>query len=726
MQEAQNYFRSQNRIRKIIYFAATIALALTNDVVATPRDRRPIGDDSSQSPSRIVQEEFSRQVAPDAGSAEAPILFCVGLHIEPLGATVSELVSSGKDAAGRKDGQDFNDEDFFRIHADSIKSLKTVIQKHGGKLTVQAQTPFTKMVVQTKNHLFSDLADAGHELALHFHEDAHLGKKCERLPPAVWTAVMKEEIAWIKKAAGREVPIRYWSGGNPYPRLLEAASAAGLEVMSDHKNPRKQETDDKLLSIRPWRPAGGPSENDMSAFARHDPNGKIIYLPDGIFAGADFRERKQSGDAAYFDYLTDGLERSLKAAQKNHINVFHITVHSAEFHDRARGQPAFTMLDQWLTKVMDPLVKAGKVRWATFSEMADAYKAWEKTASPAPGSKLEASLPPAGSAAAKPPKAYMTFAVNVHDWVHMDESADTIVRLVGIFRKYKVRGDFYLSAPTVAAYAKKRPDAIKAILAGGMTVSYHVRPPCPIYIGFDEKLKVMDQPTLARTVRAYETFGLDLATGDLQRDQPGGYAYVTQVFGKPPVCVSPQSDDRRIKQAVNAVYREMGAKMVIQYHETGTPLDRPFEYLDGLLIRPSDFSITHVKDGNNFWWNRIKSRRSDKYDPTAQLKVELSAWQATRPPFITSLIHENNFYRQGPESWKAYYMEDTKSKTPRQPPYDLNAPDESRPRPQREQDSIWQAYERMVAYAAANLVVATSEDIVKLAEQTQNPELTAP
>jgi hypothetical protein len=320
----------------------------------------------------------------------------------------------------------------------------------------------------------------------------------------------------------------------------------------------------------------------------------------------------------------------------------------------------------------------------------------------------------------------MTFAVNVHDWVRVDESADTIVRLVGIFRKNNVRGDFYFTAPVAAAYAKKRPDAIEAVRAGGMTVSYHVRPPCPIYIGFDEKLKTMDLSTLEQTVKDYETFGLDLATGGLERDKHGGYAYVAEVFGAAPVCVSPQSNERRIKQAVDAVYKGMGAKMVVQYHETGTPLDRPFEYLDGLLIRPSDFSITRIKDGDNFWWNRLKGREAGKYDPTEQLTAELANWQASRPPFVTSLIHENNFYRQGPEAWKAYYMEGGKSKKPRQPPYDLNAPDESRPRTQEEQAGIWQAYERMVAYAATNLRVVTSADIVKLAEQTRDAGSPAP
>ncbi len=49
-------------------------------------------------------------------------------------------------------------------------------------------------------------------------------------------------------------------------------------------------------------------------------------------------------------------------------------------------------------------------------------------------------------------------------------------------------------------------------------------------------------------------------------------------------------------------------------------------------------------------------------------------------------------------------------------PWNLAAPDPSRPRGEAEQAAIWQAYEELVAYAAANLTVVTSEDIVEMAK----------
>ena len=59
-------------------------------------------------------------------------------------------------------------------------------------------------------------------------------------------------------------------------------------------------------------------------------------------------------------------------------------------------------------------------------------------------------------------------------------------------------------------------------------------------------------------------------------------------------------------------------------------------------------------------------------------------------------------------------------KQPLAPPYNLNAPDRAQMRGAENREAIWKAYAEMVAYAAANLDVVTSGDIVKMAETTPN------
>jgi len=106
--------------------------------------------------------------------------------------------------------------------------------------------------------------------------------------------------------------------------------------------------------------------------------------------------------------------------------------------------------------------------------------------------------------------------------------------------------------------------------------------------------------------------------------------------------------------------------------------------------------------------------------PAASPRAGPQSWQAsgaTRLPFITALIHENNFPRRGPEGWTSFYYEIDAGTCgdPLPPPWDLSAPDPSQLRPTTEQEAIWAAYEALVAYAAAHLDVVTSGDLVHLA-----------
>ena len=109
---------------------------------------------------------------------------------------------------------------------------------------------------------------------------------------------------------------------------------------------------------------------------------------------------------------------------------------------------------------------------------------------------------------------------------------------------------------------------------------------------------------------------------------------------------------------------------------------------------------------------------AEAYNPTRYLKERLGGWSGERPPFVTALIHEDNFYRKGATPWALIYYEDPEKGGPCTPPFDLDAPDPSRPRSAENREAIWTAYEELVAYAAGNLDVVTSEDLVDRAAHT--------
>lgn len=305
----------------------------------------------------------SSPVENEAG--DAVLYFTIGMHIEPMGET-AQGYSSGKG--------DYHTRQFFDKHVKDMRDLAQIVEAHGGRMTIQAQSPFTTVAIESGNAILADLAARGHEIALHFHEDAHLGKNSASLSVQQWCDVMKEEIGYIMRASG-VADVSYWSGGNLYPNLYEAAECAGLEANSDWKNPNTQTTDMSLTGVTPWRPAGGTDGTDFTLFTQNDPNGAIVFLPEGQYDKTDFAASRRSddagGDEAYFEYLKESFYASLEAAQPGQVNVFHFTVHPGEF----RGDPndPFGVIEKFLTEVVDPLVASGDVQWMTFSEMADAY-----------------------------------------------------------------------------------------------------------------------------------------------------------------------------------------------------------------------------------------------------------------------------------------------------------------------------------------------------------------
>ncbi len=321
------------------------------------------------------------QTAIDSGQAAAGgvLLFGIGMHIEPMGAVPSSLVGEFAESSGNRSTGDYNNPGFFERHVQDINAVASIVESHQGRLTVQAQTPFTSVAASSGETILADLAARGHEIGLHFHEDAHLGKNPEKLSSETWCAVMKEEIGFLERAASG-ADIRYWSGGNLYPELLDAASCAGLDVNSDWKNPHEQSTASELIGVNPWRPSGSSNGSDVTGFAHHDPAGPVIYLPEGIYERNNFASSRRAagGDQAYFDFLKDSLIKSLEQAEADpsRVSVFHFTIHPGEF----RGDAAhpFAVIDRFLTEVVDPLVASGRIRWSTFSEMADAYANWEQ------------------------------------------------------------------------------------------------------------------------------------------------------------------------------------------------------------------------------------------------------------------------------------------------------------------------------------------------------------
>ncbi len=322
------------------------------------------------------------------------------------------------------------------------------------------------------------------------------------------------------------------------------------------------------------------------------------------------------------------------------------------------------------------------------------------------------------------PGGCINFVINVHDVNHVDDSADTILHLVDIFSRSGVKGEFYLTGAICELFLAQRPDVVSRLRSSGMTVSYHVRAPHPLVNGFDGKLVGTDAEREA-VLRDYETYALDRRTGELDRTRPGGYTLVRDTFGSAVTVVTPNKDPLN-KRAALHVYRSLGARAVVWYHEEGAALAAPLTLREGLVVRPSDIGLTRWLDRGGveqFWWNRVG--RDAAFNPTSRLKERLATWKAggARGAFVTSLVHENNFYRFGPEGWTLSYYSGKDKDTPLPPPWNVNPEEVSRVRGKDEQDAIWTAYEDMVRWSKGNLRVVTGTELADMV--TTAPAATA-
>jgi len=658
-----------------------------------------------------------------------PLYFTIGVHVEPFGETYQGY--------GNDNSKSYNNDIFFKRHYDDILYLAELVGKYDGKMTVQVQSPFTEVLIEKNLPLLSELEKQGHEIALHFHENMHLGNNCNSLPPYKWTEAMSEEIDLIKKAGAKE-EIAFWSGGNLYQYLFDAAALAGLSVNADWKNPTTQAVDENMTGLWPWRPMGGYENGSTLKMGTNDPNGKIIYLPQGITDTESFGDKKQivkeSGLSGWLKVIENNLYESLENIDSSKINVFHFTIHPTEFVGD-RNNP-YAELEDFLKNVITPLVKQGKLKWATFGEKAQMYEENEKNhakdrekvvvASNTEFDATNCNFDPMDKnifenmsfdkTVYTSKEGFITFVINVHDISNVEKSADTVNRFIELFDKYGVKGDFYFTAPIIQLYLEKRPDVIQHLKESDMTISYHYRAPHIAYAGFDRELEKMNTDMQRKFLKDYETYAIDMNSGKLDKSKIGGFCLLTEVFGTPPIVASALNYKWRFIQL--PLYKNMGAQMTLDYHEGEADPENPFEYKYGLLIRPSDFGVTQWTDDafpgeeSQFWWNHVEDKYSVVFDPITRLKTKLEEWQGSRKPFITSLIHENNMYAKG-STWQNIFYD--KSGKPKKPPYDLDS-GLTQFRIERNSEAIWKKYEELLAYAVEHLEVITSDDITKMAK----------
>jgi hypothetical protein len=313
------------------------------------------------------------------------------------------------------------------------------------------------------------------------------------------------------------------------------------------------------------------------------------------------------------------------------------------------------------------------------------------------------------------PIGYVTFAVYVSDFVHPDQSAETVLKLIDLFEANSLHGEFYLTGPVTHSFAQAHSEVIDRLRETGMTISYHSKPPHPLTPGFEGPISGLPVDETHQMITRYESERLDLETGGLIPGEQGGYNYLKEVFGNPPVAIDAPKTSRT--GFAMPLLAGMGARVIV-YQDKYDP-QQPFQYRYSLLIRPADLIINRWQadgvEGEQAWWEMQEGEFTSSYIPLDRLQTQVAAWDAERLPFILIPISEYNFYRSGPAPWTSIYYQDQSRSSIKSPPFDLNAMDLSIVRSEGSMQSVWDAYAQMVEWGSIYLEPVTSEDILQIA-----------
>ena len=272
-----------------------------------------------------------------------------------------------------------SDRALFEKYADTLDRLASVFEKHGAKISIQTEKNFAIADVKFGRYILKELKERGHGVGVQSHmghhiRELHLNTDEEKL---LYTLGVKEAVS---RAIGCE-PTNIGGGFEMENVNLLGVVEGGLGFtsMTAVEKPYNARTGKAPKWLHPWilPPTQMMDLSDPSWLA-HDPGGSIVYIP-GWYANEVGFEIDCRKDENCFELATQSLYRALENVDCRFINVWWFSSHLYQTgRDEEEVERVLEAYDKWLTEVVDPLVKQGKVKWMTFDEIAELYLKWEK------------------------------------------------------------------------------------------------------------------------------------------------------------------------------------------------------------------------------------------------------------------------------------------------------------------------------------------------------------
>lgn len=264
----------------------------------------------------------------------------------------------------------YADPQVFARGVAELEAMSELFLAHGAKLTVNVQDPFLDVVLAQGHPILQGLAAAGHELAIHFHENEQLGPGSDDLPPATWADRLAAMKAQIESAAGGLATVRAMSGGNTYARLFEALTLAGLDLKVNFKIPETQRSVPPALTVTPYFPGAWGSEAALLRGGGEE----VLFIPQGVYplhCNGSGGVNAPTGPWP-FDYVTRALAASLASSAPDQVQVQGVVFSLNRLAaDPATFAQQIGLWERWFAEVLDPLAEAGRLGYATNAEIAD-------------------------------------------------------------------------------------------------------------------------------------------------------------------------------------------------------------------------------------------------------------------------------------------------------------------------------------------------------------------
>ncbi len=553
------------------------------------------------------------------------------------------------------------DERIFNMYADILDALARKFEEHGAKLSIQPEKNFAWGDVKFGRYILKELKRRGHGIGVQSHLGHHMEEMGLNTDEArlEYNREVKEAVA---QAIGEE-PTNLGAGFDlENVNLLGVCDGClGFTSLTSVEKPYYRETHKSPKWLHPWiLPPVSMLDLGNEAWQSHDPSGTIVYLP-GWYLSQEFEIDCRKNENC-FEAATRSLEKALADSDEDHINVWWVSSHLYQSGGtKEETDRVLQAYEYWFSKVMDPLVRQGKIVWMTFDEMTELYLKWEK-ARQRYESNLNAQMridhefwkryiDP------EEPQFYVYFAVNVNDYYDPDLCAETLNRLLDIYTEHGIRADFYFTGPVLKALVETHPEVVERIKDEGMGINYHIRPPHPACdsfisqayykgkcrkiqdLSYEEKLDLLDKfESFSLVIDGYSPDKKDFCPA-YREGEVGGYEYVKGVFGKAPVISGLNTRDDDLKRAELEVLRRKELKMYVASHAGGTDPANPFEVSYGLLERPSDFGFPFA--------SKLKEAGYDG-EKIAEIFFKSAPSDHERPLFGGILVHDYDFFKK---SW---------------------------------------------------------------------------